>query len=59
MMNRLKIGITTVFILIFAACSIGAVLAASENSDVYVNTHGSDVMVMEPKLIHMQPFKKG
>lgn len=43
MINRLKIGITTVFILIFAACSIGAIVAASESSDVYVNTHGSDV----------------
>lgn len=43
MTNRLKIGITTVFIFAFAICSIGAVAAASDSSNVYVNVHGSDV----------------
>jgi len=43
---RLKIGISTVFILVLAVCSIGAVAETSYcsyHNNVYVNFHGSDV----------------
>lgn len=43
MINRLKIGITAVFILIFAVCSIGAVAATSNSCNVYVDVNGSNV----------------
>ena len=43
MISRLKIGITIVFILVFAICSINAVAAASNSCNVYVNVNGSDV----------------
>jgi hypothetical protein len=43
MINRLKIGITTVLILVFAIYSIGAVAAASNSCNVYVNVNGSNI----------------
>jgi len=42
MISRLKIGITTVFILVFVVCSIGVVAAAFDSNNVYVNAHSSD-----------------
>lgn len=43
MINRLKIGITTLFVLVFAVCSIGAVAATSNSCNVYVDVNGSNV----------------
>ena len=41
--SRQIIGITTLFILVITACNIGAFAETCDNSNVYVNVHGSDV----------------
>jgi len=43
MRDRLKIGITMLFMLVFVVCSISTVAAASNSSNVYVSINGSDV----------------